>query len=208
MKKRKIRGHIRRLKKIDNWLANNKNLDLEYLKQYERYYVKFRVSPWGNLNLRNSIIPQPKGIARKKLLEGLLEIYLNWKQQLDNLEVDYYLKIWLFSPNLSHSQVVCAIGNQKDFYANTFNKTERPFEFLKSQFPKKLNALTWESNIEELVVSKSELDEPPENYVSIEDYNEYQKYFKNKLKKPHKAIVEHGDTNYYFKQGYIWVGGN
>lgn len=208
MKKRKIRGHNRRIKKIDNWVANNKNLDLEYLQKYQRDYAKFRVSPWGNLNLRNSIIPQPKGLARKKLLEGLLEIYLNWKQQLDNLEVDYYLKIWLFSPNLSRSQVVCAIGNQKDYYISTFNKTEKPIELVKSQFPKILNALTWESNIEELVVSKSELDEPPENYVSIKDYNEYQKYFKNKLKKPHKAIEEHDDTNYYFKQGYIWVGGN
>ena len=92
MKKRKIRGLNRRLKKIDNWVANCQNLNLEYLKRDQYEYVKFWVFQWGSLNFRNSVFPQPKGLARKKLLEGLFEIYQNWKQQLDELGEEYYLK--------------------------------------------------------------------------------------------------------------------
>lgn len=208
MKKRKIRGLNRRLKKIDNWVANCQNLNLEYLKRDQYEYVKFWVFPWGSLNFRNSVLPQPKGLARKKLLEGLFEIYQNWKQQLDELGEEYYLKIWLFSPNLSQSQVVCAIRERKNFYNNTFNKTEKPVQFPNHQFPRKLSSLQWESHMDELVLSKSDYDDSPEDYPSIEDYLDFQKYFKNKLKKPHKAIEEYGDTSYYFNQGYVWIGGN
>ena len=194
MKTRKIRGHRKKLLKISNWVNNSKNLDIDNLKERQRDYVKFWVGPWGNLSLTNSCFPQPKGIARQKLLEGLLEIYQSWKQQLDNLEEDYYLKIWLYQPNLSHSQVVCAIGESKDFYINTFNKTDKEIKFNSSQYPIKLNSLKWESNLDEFVISQS-------------DFEDDIQYLNKMLKKPHSKFEQYGDINYSIKQGLVWIGG-
>lgn len=194
MRTRKIRGHKRRLKHIDNWISNNKKLDTDYLKEYQRQYVKFRIHPWSGISLTNSYFPQPKGMAKQKLLEGLFEIYQSWKQQLDKLEEDYYLKIWLYHPNLSHSQIVCAIGESKDFYIKTFNKTDKEIKFNSSQYPQNLNSLKWESHLEELALSHS-------------DFEDDMEYLNKNLKKPHTKYEHYGEIYYFIKQGLVWVGG-
>ena len=132
MRQKKIRGHNRRHKQIDNWRLDNLSLDLtDYLlNERDRYYAKIRVHPWSGLSLTNSVTPQPTGKTKQKMLNGLLDIYEDWKKQLDKLGQPYYLKVWLFEPRFSQSQVVCAIGDNVDFYENTFYKpdTDKPIQ--------------------------------------------------------------------------------
>jgi hypothetical protein len=129
MKTKKIRGHKRIWKDIEKWKNANLKLDLEHLKQNERDYAKIGVYPFSAISLTNSQIPEPKTKTKKRILNGLLDIYDSWKNQLDQLNEPYYLKIWLFEPRFSKSQVVCAIGNSIDFYKNTFIFPENTRKF-------------------------------------------------------------------------------
>src|SRR4051812_38389727 len=126
VRQKKIRGHKRRNKHIDNWRLENLSFNLKdyLLNECERYYAKIRVHPWSGLSLTSSVTPEPTGKTKQKMLLGLLDIYEYWKNQLDKLGQSYYLKIWLFEPRFSQSQVVCAIGENVDFYENTFYKPD------------------------------------------------------------------------------------
>ena len=86
MRQKKIRGHNRRHRQIDNWRLDNLSLDLtDYLlNERDRYYAKIRVHPWSGFSLTNSVTPQPTGKTKQKILNGLLDIYENWKTQLDS----------------------------------------------------------------------------------------------------------------------------
>ena len=73
----------------------------------------------------------PKNKTRKKIIEGIFEIYNSWKNQLDSLNKPYYLKICFFPEDVSKCQVVCAIDEFIDFYDVTFYKPKinKPFPF-------------------------------------------------------------------------------
>ena len=60
-------------------------LYLENLKQNERDYAKIWVHPFSGISLTNSQIPEPKTETKKRILNGLLDIYESWKNQLDKL---------------------------------------------------------------------------------------------------------------------------
>ena len=101
MRLRKIRGHKRRWKKIEDWKNYNLNLDMDYLLEYQRDYVKIRIHPWSGLSLINSVYLEPKRLTKQKMLNGLFDIYDQWKKQLDNFGKPYYLKIWLYDNRFS-----------------------------------------------------------------------------------------------------------
>lgn len=216
MRQKKIRGHNRRHKQIDNWRLENLSLDLTDYLLYERdrYYAKIRVHPWSGLSLTNSITPQPTGKTKQKMLNGLLDIYENWKTQLDKLGQRYYLKIWLFEPRFSQSQVVCAIGDNADFYENTFYKPETGkaiqldnYGTLKS----KLSKLNWDYRLDEDHYDNNEVGEP-EIYASRQEYEDTIKWFDKLLKKPHRTYkfkepIGETTESYSFKRGDLWLGG-
>ncbi|WP_019672966.1 hypothetical protein [Psychrobacter lutiphocae] len=132
-KYRKIRGINRRKRHIKQWGENCKNLDVDALKQTHSDYVKFWVRPWSSLSLINSVYPEPTGELKTLLIENLLKIYESWDKSLKQLDTPYYLQIWLFENQLSHSQVICAINDLKDFYQNTFSPIDaQPNEGVKS----------------------------------------------------------------------------
>lgn len=119
---KKIRGHKRIWKEIDNWVNYNKTLDLDYLKSRKRDYVKVWGSPFKNLSVLNSEFSPPKGKTRQKIIEGILEIFKKWETHLNSLDKPYYLKIWYFPHDVSKCQVVCAIDDFLSFYDITFYK--------------------------------------------------------------------------------------
>lgn len=170
VRQKKIRGHKRRHKQIDNWRLDNLSLDLTgyLLNERDRYYAKIRVHPWSGLSLTNSITPQPTGKTKQKILNGLLDIYENWKAQLDQLGRPYYLKVWLFEPYFSNSQVVCAIGDSIDLYENIFYKPDTnkiiPFERY-GILNTKLSKLNWNYNLNEGYYENSEVGKT-EVYIS------------------------------------------
>jgi hypothetical protein len=216
VRQKKIRGHNRRQKQIDNWRLDNLSLDLtDYLlNQRDRYYAKIRVHPWSGLSLTNSVTPEPTGKTKQKMLNGLLDIYEDWKKQLDKLGQPYYLKVWLFEPRFSQSQVVCAIGDNVDFYENTFykpdtNKTIQLDNYGSSKT--KLSKFNWDYRLDEDHYDNTEVGEP-EIYASRQDYEETKTWFEKLLKKPHrthkfKEPIGDITESYSFKRGDIWLGG-
>lgn len=196
MKLKKIRGHNRRQKQIDHWRVDNLSLDLiDYLLNHrDRYYTKISVHPWSGLSLTNSVTPQPTGKTKQEMLNGLLDIYENWKTQLDEFGQAYYLKIWLFEPRFSQSQVVCAIGDSIDFYENTFYKPELEKAIQLANYgalKTRLSKLSWDYRLDEDHYDNTEVG--------------------NRLTKPHRAqkfkeTIGNTTESYSFKRGNIWLG--
>lgn len=213
MKTKKIRGHKRRWNDIDQWVETHKNLDLNYLKEYKRDYAKIRVHPWSGISLTNSQTPSPKGQTKSRILSGLIEIYDSWKRELDKLDENYYLRIWLFEPRFANSQVVCAIGDYLDFYENTFFKPDEskklnPEKY--GQLKDEIENFNWEYRLDEDHFDNSEPGDP-ELYATLADYEEDKKWFEKMLKKPHRTTkfkepIGEATESYSFKKGDVWLG--
>ena len=215
MRQRKIRGHNRRNRQIDNWRLDSLSYNLtDYLlNERDCFYAKIRVHPWSGLTLTNSATPEPTKKAKQKILNGLIDIYENWKIQLDKLGQPYYLKIWLFEPRFSQSQVVCAIGDRISFYENNFFKPDQDKLLkLENYGPLKpiLHRFEWDYRLDEDYFDNTTIGEPDE-YASKNDYEETKKWFERILKKPHRLdkfnepigdIVE----SYLFPRGDLWIG--
>ncbi|MFD0991680.1 hypothetical protein [Tenacibaculum geojense] len=209
MKTKKIRGHNRIWKNIEKWKKANLKLDLENLKNYERDYAKIWIHPFSGISLTNSRNPEPKGETKERILNGLFDIYENWKNQLDELNEPYYLKIWLFEPRFSKSQVVCAIGNSIDFYNTTFNNPEKLEEF-KTDFveikKKRIESFNWEHKLDEDFMFSTDIGNP-EDYETEKEYLEDKKWFNDRLKKKHtKKTLNDGTESYAFELGKVWIG--
>jgi len=205
MKTQKIRGHKKIWKNIETWKEANKQLDLEHVKNYHREYTKVWVRPYSDLCLGNSITPIPKGKTRQKIVDGLFEIHANWKKQLDTLNVPYYLKIWFYHPDVSRSQVVCAIGDFINFYDITFFKPEK-----EKKFPFDMRGYTWEYRHHEEHLDEDDIGLPYE-YVSMNDYIENKKWVEKRMKKSHRISTEKYDdgivkTYHSFKTSDVWLG--
>jgi len=213
MKTKKIRGHKRRWKDIDQWISNYKNLDVDDLKAYSRDYAKIRTHPWSGLAVTNSIIPQPSGETKRRIIQGLIDIYNEWEKRLDQLKEPYYLKIWLFEPRFTQSQVVCAIGDEINYYENLFHKPTdekqlRPGRY--GQLEAQLKDFNWDCRWDEDQFYDTEIG-APDDYESIKNYEEHKRWVENLLKKPHRTEKLSGPDRdateaYYFKKGNIWLG--
>lgn len=211
---RKIRGHKRRWKEIDAWVEANRPLDLEYLKSRERDYAKIRVHPWSGISITDSEIAQPKGETKARMLLGLIDIYNEWKVRLESLDEPYYLKIWLYDPNFSRSQVVCAIGSALDFYEITFYKPDQSKTLnpaLYGRMTDQMADFSWEYRLDEFHFGPDELGEP-EEYESLKAYQGQKKWLNRIMKKPiRKTSYENGDSEtvetFSLHQGTVWIGG-
>lgn len=203
---KKIRGHKRIWKEIENWVNYNKTLDLDYLKSRKRDYVKVWVSPFKNLSVLNSEFSPPKGKTRQKIIEGILEIFKNWETQLNSLDKSYYLKIWYFPHDVSKCQVVCAIDDFLNFYDITFYKPT-----IAKPFPDEDLDLQWEYHHQEHHVTIKDIGEP-EDYYSLQDFIDNKKWVEAIMKNPKTRVTEYNDngekTIYYsIKDCDVWIGG-
>lgn len=215
MKKKKIQGHRRRWKHVERWRNDNLDFDLNnYLLNFRSLCnSKIRVHPWSGLTITNSEIPQPRGRTKQKMLTALINIYENWKEKLDKLNQPYYLKIWLFEPRFSQSQVVCAIGDEIDFYKHTFFEPEKSKAISFANYGKlesKLQHFSWQHRLNEDQYDNSFVGEP-KHFVTLKDYEENKVWFENLLKKPHRTEVLSppiGEITevYFFKEGNVWLG--
>jgi hypothetical protein len=174
--------------------------------------LKIRVHPWSGISITRSEIPQPTGKTKRKILSGLVDIYNNWKEQLNKLGQPYYLKIWLFEPRFSHSQVVCAIGDSIGFYKNSFFKPDNEKELVLQNYGPSLglNKLTWDYHLDEDHYDNCEIGEPGQ-YASRQDFEETERWFNRILKKPHRTTKLKepvGDImeSYSFRRGDLWLG--
>ena len=206
IRNKKIRGHKRIWKHIDSWIASSERLDLDHVKNYQRDYSKVWVRPYSNLCMGNSSIPAPKGKTRQKIIDGLFKIHAQWKKQLDTLNETYYLKIWFYHPNVSKSQIVCAIGDFINFYDITFHnpKEDKPFPF-------NSRGLQWEHRIDENHFNEEDIEGDIDEWASEEDFLANKKWIEKRLKKPHRISQEKYDdgvikTYHSFKNADVWLG--
>lgn len=209
---KKIRGKKRILRNIDKWIAQNRNLDLVYLTQFGRDYVKFWVKPFCNLSLTNSIYPEPDGQLKQKLIDGLFEIYQHWQKQLDQLNKPYYLKIWLFEKHISRSQVVCAIDDNLSFYDDVFYWLDNTHDDGLPQlltpnnlYPK----LNWQYGIDALWVESDYLD----NHQNSPHFAQEQAWFddiKQRAFDTHHPTDTSTNAPFYYlvENDRVWVGGS
>jgi hypothetical protein len=213
MKKQKIRGHRRRWKSIKSWIDRNKPLDLDLLKHPRRRYAKIRLRPWSDLTTVNSEIPQPFGKTKKLLCQGLIEIHGAWKAQLEKLGEPYYLRIWLFDPQFSESQVVCALGSDLHFYDNTFSIPPQSQDLDLShwgEWAEALEAFQWEHKIDEEIYTNDEVG-PVSLYEDRAAYEQHKAWFRKKLLQKHRVEalrepVGEATEAYIFKRGDVWIG--
>ena len=210
MRYKKIRGLKRKVAKIPNWINGYSELNIGHLTEYKYEYAKVYVEPWGNLTLTNSQIPEPKGKAKKEILNGLEKIYDSWKTELEKLNKPYYLKIWLYEPRISKSQVVCAIDDKIEYYENIFEKSD--FKQNNSSFTNQLSSdFKWQPKTDEEPFWESELLWTIDQYARIEDSYSDRKLLK-KLNQGNYKTQEidssngYKDTIYFLPKGKIWVG--
>lgn len=205
---KKIRGHNRIRKHIEYWVHHNQKLDLEYLEENQRDYVKVWVPPYRNISVLNSEFSPPRGKTRQKIIDGIFTIYHSWKEQLEKLHQPYYLKIWYFPDDVSKNQVVCAIGDFLNFYETTFHKPKES-----KRFPENVRGLKWEYRHQEYHVTEDD-KEDPEVFSTQRDYIDHIKWVERIMKHPKTRITELSDEDdskkiYYSKKEYdVWLGGD
>ena len=207
---KKIRGLKRKVANIQNWINEYLELNVGHLNEHKYEYAKVYVDPWDNLTLTDSQIPEPKGKAKKDILNGLEKIYDSWKTELEKLNKPYYLKIWLYEPRISKSQVVCAIDDKIEYYENIFEKAD--FKENNSSFTKQLSSdFNWQLKLDEEPYWESDLLWPIDQYERIEDSYSDRRLL-TKLKKGNYKNKEidspngNKDTIYFLPKGKIWVG--
>lgn len=199
MKTQKIRGHKRRQRDIEKWRLENIEIRWDLIERYSYDNIYIVVHPWCDLSIINSDIPEPKRKTKQLMLNGLLDIYNSWKNQLDKLNKPYYLKIWLYEPRFSKSQVVCAVGERINYYENLFVKPDQS-KHLNTNYSKeikrKLNNLKWEYALDEWLFDTDDLDGSEEGKM----------WFKKALKKSYRTTTIDNTEFYLFKEGGIWLG--
>lgn len=213
MRYKKIRGHKRRHKQLEKWRLRNLDIREDLIETYQSDHVDIVVHPWCDSSLTNSAFPEPKRKTKQLILSGLIDIYDSWKIQLDKLGKPYYLKIWIFEPRFSKSQVVCAINKKIKYYKESFIEPEKTKIFNANQYgqlDKRMKNFMWEQ-WQDGDYYDNNLVGNPEDYATTKDYYDSKEWFESQMKKTHKTEIlekpENGVSEYYFfKKGDLWIG--
>jgi hypothetical protein len=206
----KLRGYQNLWKDIEEWVSEYNHIDLEYLENRQRDWVKMDIWSDSNISSYNQVI-EPKGKARRLITEGLITIYKARKKQLDELGKPYYLKIWLHDRRFSESQVVCAVDGMIDFYEKTHAKSEHPLPIENSAINDiaiKYPEFEWEHRLDEELVDFNKLGSP-DDYYELKDYLEEKKWYTKMGKNKHRKIVDTtipGIDYRAFNKGNLWLG--
>jgi hypothetical protein len=207
---KKIRGLKRRQKNIDSWFGANFHIDLQLLGESGYYYCKSKVNPWSNLYYDASYPSD----YRKQLFSRLLDIYDNWKSELESGFQDYYLAIWIFDNRFIDSQVVAGIGERISYYEKIWlgHETEVPFpnKFLNNE-QDRIKLFNWESAADmDFMYEREYVNTGIEDYYSAEDYFADQRYYRKLIEsnKPFRLIGDNGEKEKVFtlKRGNVWIG--
>ena len=127
--------------------------------------------------------------------------------------VPYYLKLWIFEPRFSKSQVVCAIENRIDFYENNFYKPDNGKTIRLENYgalKPRLEKLRWDFHFDERELDNDTVGKP-EQYASYKDFEEDKRWFNTIMKKPHRTVNHTNSSgtteSYHFRRGDMWIGG-
>jgi len=186
-------------KSIDD---SDSELDIDFLNQ-EKYY-NYAIEEWYG---EEFLI---KGELRKKIVETLLKTYFEWKKELDKLNKEYYLAIWLYNPRMLKSEIVCAIEEKINYYEKEcFLNSNKNNEFDLNQFGKlsaELKKFSWNRKIDLDSVQEWEINFPKEQYESKREYHKNQKFYKRIIQEQFHVIERDNDKVYFYPKGDVWIG--
>jgi len=196
-RKKKVRGWKRHKRSIEVWKQTVMNLDMDYVRDNERDYVKLWIRPFYSLPKTN-----PPNWFNRLLFNAMIDVYLNWHEKMTDENEDFYLKIWLYEPNFIRSQIVVSYKDYIDFYKYTFDRNpitkNFPIHKCKS-LEDKLSMFDWELCIDADEYWESEMKE----YMKLAEIEE----IINKSYRTKKVSSSYGDDVLYkVNVGDVWLG--
>lgn len=147
------------------------------------------------------------------MLEGLWHIYQNWEKALRALDRPYYLKLWLFWPRFSQSQVVCGIGEGILFYQNSFPEARPARAPLPFSLPEGMatGSLDWQVADDTDIYLESQFDMLPEDYPDPRDFVADQRFLRRLKARATRQTVDSGgqqEVIYLLRRGSVYLGGS
>ena len=177
-------------------------LNIDFLKK-EKYY-NYEIEEWYGEDFGI------KGELRKKIIETLLKTYFEWKNELDKLNKEYYLAIWLYNPRMLKSEIVCAIDEKITYYNNeSFLSNNKNPEFDPKQIGElsaKLEQFTWVKKFDLDSVREWEINFPKEQYESEKEYNKDQKFYNKLIREKFHVVEKDNEKIYFYPKGDVWIG--
>lgn len=126
-----------------------------------------------------------------------------------NLDIPFYLGVWIYNPRLPKSEVVCAIEDNKiDYYKNkcfdVFDQQNNLIDL--KDFKIEKNNLVWTKKIDFDTLEDWEINIPKESYENKKHWMEFQEYFKNFINNSYKIEKNKNGYRDYKNVGEIWTG--
>jgi hypothetical protein len=177
-------------------------LDLDFLKQ-EKYY-NYEIEEWYGEEFGIN------GELRKLIIQTLLKTCFEWKKELDKLNKEYYLAIWLYNPRMLKSEIVCAIDEKVNYYENeSFLASNKNSEFDLNQYgvlSTELQKFTWDRKIDLDSVHEWEINWPKEQYEIEKEYYKDQRFYEKLIKEKFHVVEKDNEKIYFHPKGDILVG--
>ena len=151
-----------------------------------------------------------KGELRRLVLQILLTTLGEWKIELDKLNQDYYLAIWIREPWILTSEVVCAIGDTIAYYENNCfidHKNLNHLDYRKyGSAANELERLVWTRKYDERSYDETAINWPRNLYSSDKVYFYNQRIYRKILAKEFHVEATNKGLVYYYPIGDVWVG--
>ena len=184
MDKKRIRGLKRHLRNHQQWATVQEPFNEARIRKLHYDYAHLGLSPWR-------VNGKPPVAIRKLWVSRLVADYKEWHKQMAARYNEFYLAVWIFDPTFGESEVVVAIEEKMDGYA------ERHGDVLALPLPPEYQSLP---GIHDLQWTAHEYLMP---YLP-DDFAQMRKWA---ARKPHwPAEDSNGDPLVVVQLGVVWVG--
>lgn len=199
MKKKKDRGLKRRTRSLKYWSDKARELDLNKLTISEVIFAKVPKDLINSLMTKGEV----SGVnwVNKSIFQSLFDIYFQWNRGLKSNYDEYYLKLWIYYPNIEDSMIVAAVGEKINYYNTVLDRDLEISEFPQylqdvKELSQKFN-FRWSAYKDEIVIYESDYKDTPEKLEELK---------KMVYRVKEETEIGRNDRYYYIKKGTIWVG--
>lgn len=184
MDKKRVRGLKRHLRNHQQWVKAQEPFNEEFIRKYHYDYAHLGLSPWR-------VNGKPPVAIRKLWVSRLVADYKEWHRQMVTRYTNFYLAVCVFDPTFGESEVVVAVENMMEHYA------ERHGDVLDLPLPPEYQSLP----------GIHDLQWTAKQYLTVyspEEFTEMGRWGRNK---PHWPAVNSNDKPLIIVQlGVVWIG--